>query len=105
MLTRRSILWGLIAAPAIVRASSLMPVRAWLEAPKLTMAEILARNMRYTAARLAENVMRNNALLSRLKERGAIYTGYEPIVWHEEMSWSASSEIERIRSVANGPWC
>ena len=29
MLTRRSTLLGLIASPAIVRASSLMPVKSW----------------------------------------------------------------------------
>ena len=36
MLTRRSLLTGLgaiIAAPAIVRASSLMPVKAWVQNP------------------------------------------------------------------------
>ncbi len=33
MISRRSVLWGLVAAPAIVRAGSLMPVKALTGSP------------------------------------------------------------------------
>ena len=42
MLTRRSLLIGLVAAPAIVRVSSLMPLSVWIDSP-MTATEILMR--------------------------------------------------------------
>lgn len=40
-MNRRSFLGALLAAPAIVRAESLMPVRRPIVVPELTMAELL----------------------------------------------------------------
>lgn len=76
MLNRRNILLGLIVAPAVVRASSLMPVKSWLwEAPKpLSMTDIVTATLRARSGRLAEDMMRNNAFLGRLITSGAIYS-------------------------------
>jgi hypothetical protein len=41
MLTRRSLLWGLIAAPAVVKATSLMPVKLFEPMPTKIMVPFL----------------------------------------------------------------
>ena len=53
-LTRRGLITGLVsfvAAPAIVRASSLMPVKAWAEplivGPEMTATEVLRRQQEW----------------------------------------------------------
>ena len=70
MLNRRNILLGLIAAPAVVRASSLMPVKSWLwtpEPPIMSFSDIVAMTLRNRAAALAKHVQENNALLNHLR--------------------------------------
>jgi len=70
---------GAAAAPAIVRAASLMPVRGgFTTAPALilpnvyqdNLSDIIAATIRMHSGRLAENIMKNNALLRRLKDCG-----------------------------------
>ena len=71
MLNRRNILLGLIAAPAVVRASSLMPVKSWLwtpEPPIMSFSDIVAMTLRNRAAALAKHVQENNALLRYLRD-------------------------------------
>lgn len=76
-LARRGFLFGLFAAPAIVRASSLMPVKLF-EPDIITTAtinyshfpnlsEIVTTTLRNRHHELAENFCRNNALVERLK--------------------------------------
>lgn len=71
---------GFICAPAVVRASSLMPVRAWVwpEPPDLMLCstsftEMMNATLKNRAARLADSITRNNALLERLKERSLVF--------------------------------
>jgi hypothetical protein len=87
-MNRRGFLGGILAlgaAPAIVRADSLMRVIpldagvqtfAWddgaAEWSGLTVSEIITRTLRARAPQLAANIARQNALLVHLKRRGAV---------------------------------
>ena len=64
---------GLIAAPAIVRATSLMPVKVLAEdSPYLITSvdwdDIVTTTLRYRSKMLADNISNNNALLRMLRE-------------------------------------
>jgi hypothetical protein len=55
LLTRRGLITGLVslvAAPAIVRASSLMPVKAWVDAQPMTSFEIFRHQQAWREAML-----------------------------------------------------
>jgi hypothetical protein len=82
--TRRSFLRGLLAAPAVVSASSLMPVKlfdptpigAWTrysgyEPVHLTLNDIVTSTLRNHAAEVIANIEANNALLRYLKAKDA----------------------------------
>jgi hypothetical protein len=85
MLSRRGLFGGMagvIAAPAIVRASSLMPVRAWTDwraaqmlsafdilqnSPSMMLHEVLTGRLRRRSQLLAENIARSNMLVQSLQ--------------------------------------
>jgi hypothetical protein len=85
-LHRRGFLTGLgalIAAPAIVSVSNIMPVKSmpieleqfdavYLRAEWPTISEIVATALKNNSMHLSENLMRNNALLQRLMTNGAL---------------------------------
>jgi hypothetical protein len=72
--SRRLFLRGLIAAPAIVKSSSLMPVRLfhpyWHEPVLLNFSEIVFAALRNNHPTVVGNVSDNNALLRYLKKKG-----------------------------------
>jgi len=82
--SRRGLLTGLaslLAAPAIVRVTSLMPVKA-LGPPELvlpytygeneTFSQLVTQTMRRHRSLVIANITENNALLSMLKERNRL---------------------------------
>ncbi len=73
VLARRGFLFGLFAAPAIVRASSLMPIK--LFEPEIirvrgfpSLSEIVETTLRNRTGEIAEQFTRNNALIERLRQ-------------------------------------
>lgn len=82
-IARRGFITGLIAlvaAPAIVRAGSLMPVKQILPR-ELSWADIVNVSLRNRADALGEMVTRNNALLRCLQGQAiaAAYPGLETV--------------------------
>lgn len=78
MISRRRVLVGLIAAPAIVRASSIMPVSAWVEPFDFA-------GQQWTAGQMRDAIERARTGLPRIKPiiRGGkpYYLAYaEPVV-------------------------
>jgi hypothetical protein len=82
-ISRRSLIRGLgalIAAPAVIRVASLMPIKVWDESLDIaegwidygdqSLEALLAATLRRNSRLIAENITNNNALLARLKERG-----------------------------------
>lgn len=62
---------GLVAAPAVVKATSLMPVKSFalmeMEREDVWWGDIVTTTLRYRSKSMAENISDNNALLRRLR--------------------------------------
>lgn len=70
-MNRRGFLGSILAlgaAPAVVRASSLMRIAAPAATP-LTFSELIAKTIREKAPEIAENIRRRNALIALMQER------------------------------------
>lgn len=85
-MNRRSFLKGLIAAPVVIKASSLMPVRGLIMATQPPPEEILDELMRHNLRRLSQQVestiMYGNSEFEPLQFTGfAIQTSIPYSIW------------------------
>jgi hypothetical protein len=76
MITRRSILFGLIAAPVVVRAGLIMPVRP----VSMTATEVLDRMALFREEFIAAFEARKSLLLAQIREEGILVGAGPPFL-------------------------